>query len=158
LALDDPVGMEDPESDEGVRYTGSGDGDGDGDGKTVAGASGVEKDDLGKAASAAQGPAVTAATAGSPAAAGAGVGPQLSAKRARLQYVGVPVFFHRTSFNSKFFPDCLNADKIKSHYCEVGWAWRGSGMICHMNILPRWHAICWVASFKDEGTITHLIS
>lgn len=37
----------------------------------------------------------------------------------QLRHVGVPVFFHRTSFNSKFFPDCLNADKIRTGYCEV---------------------------------------
>lgn len=44
----------------------------------------------------------------------------VSAERcAALRYVGLPVFFHRASFNSKFFPDCLRADKIKTGYCEV---------------------------------------
>jgi hypothetical protein len=47
------------------------------------------------------------------------VGPKGPPKRPELRHVGVPVFFHRTSFNSKFFPDCLNADKIKTRYCEV---------------------------------------
>jgi hypothetical protein len=35
------------------------------------------------------------------------------------RHAGIPVFFHRASFNSKFFPDCLAADKFASHYCEV---------------------------------------
>lgn len=47
------------------------------------------------------------------------VRPKGPPKRPELRHVGVPVFFHRTSFNSKFFPDCLNADKIKTRYCEV---------------------------------------
>jgi hypothetical protein len=33
--------------------------------------------------------------------------------------IGVPVVFHRTSFNSKFFPDCLDKKKIADRYCQV---------------------------------------
>ncbi|KAF6257991.1 mannosyltransferase putative-domain-containing protein [Scenedesmus sp. NREL 46B-D3] len=33
--------------------------------------------------------------------------------------IGVPVVFHRTSFNSKFFPDCLDKKKIADKYCQV---------------------------------------
>jgi hypothetical protein len=33
--------------------------------------------------------------------------------------IGVPVVFHRTSFNSKFFPDCLDKKKIADEYCQV---------------------------------------
>jgi hypothetical protein len=34
-------------------------------------------------------------------------------------HIGVPVVFHRTSFNSKFFPDCLDKKKIADKYCQV---------------------------------------
>lgn len=84
---------------------------------------GLQGDDMGR-------PVVAAAAAGSwgmlpgtgaarDPAADLLVGPKGPPKRPELRHVGVPVFFHRTSFNSKFFPDCLNADKIKTRYCEV---------------------------------------
>lgn len=37
-----------------------------------------------------------------------------------LMHIGIPVVFHRTSFNSKFFPDCLDQKKTETKYCEVG--------------------------------------
>lgn len=50
--------------------------------------------------------------------------PSASPKSVRLKkdlqrHAGVPVVFHRTSFNGKFFPDCLDQYKIKTKYCEV---------------------------------------
>eukprot|EP00878_Enallax_costatus_P044577 GHUV01053248.1.p1 GENE.GHUV01053248.1~~GHUV01053248.1.p1 ORF type:complete len:225 (+),score=48.90 GHUV01053248.1:200-874(+) len=43
-------------------------------------------------------------------------------KKDLRHHAGVPVVFHRTSFNSKFFPDCLDYNKIRAKYCEVGTA------------------------------------
>lgn len=78
------------------------------------------EDDLGRSAGAA---AIDGQGAGSPSAslspAAAAAGP--SPHRKALRHVGVPVFFHRASITSKFFPDCVSADKIKTHYCEAEW-------------------------------------
>lgn len=54
------------------------------------------------------------------AAAGRDVFKSVRLDRELLQHVGLPVVFHRTSFNSKFFPDCLDQNKIRNKYCEVG--------------------------------------
>uniref|UniRef100_A0A383VCU0 Uncharacterized protein n=1 Tax=Tetradesmus obliquus TaxID=3088 RepID=A0A383VCU0_TETOB len=50
--------------------------------------------------------------------------PRGSAKGAKpgsmpFLHIGVPVVFHRTSFNSKFFPDCLDKKKIADKYCQI---------------------------------------
>jgi uncharacterized membrane protein len=44
-----------------------------------------------------------------------------TSRKPRHRLIGLPVFFHRTSFNSKFFPDCLDERKRNSKYCEVGF-------------------------------------
>jgi hypothetical protein len=73
--------------------------------------------------------ATNATAAATGAAADAGAGGSLLLPRSSVKggkpgsmpflHIGVPVVFHRTSFNSKFFPDCLDKKKIADKYCQV---------------------------------------